>query len=157
MEDIDEIVELDRLNMAPIIERAGGIFDPAFRRTKIIAEAATGAVFFFVRRAGQTIAYLEYMPQPDDIWHIMSIQIHPAHQNGFVLRDLLSEAGRCLLAYAPSAIKSSVHFTNQASLRLHSKLGFVKSEEKADRILFTIAGKTLSEKLARFRKRETDG
>ena len=87
----------------------------------------------------------------------MSIQIHPAHQKGFVLRDLLSEAGRHLQTHAPSTIRSSVHFTNQASLRLHRKLGFVKIKEEADRILFVTDGKTLAERLARFKKRDTDG
>jgi len=157
MENINELVELDRLNMTPVIEQAGGTFDPELRRRKVLLEMEKGAVFFSIQRSGKTIAYLEYMPEPDDRWRVMSIQIHPAHRNGFVLRDLLSEARQRLQTHAPSAIRSSVHFTNQASLRLHRKLGFVKIEEKEDRILFVTDGKTLSERLARFKKRETDG
>ncbi|PIE40323.1 MAG: hypothetical protein CSA51_01430 [Gammaproteobacteria bacterium] len=105
MENINELVELDRLNIAPVIEQAGGKYDPEVRRS---------------------------------------------------LRDLLSEARRRLQTDAPSAIRSSVHFTNQVSLRLHRKLGFMKIEEEADRVLFVTDGKTLCERLARFKKK-TDG
>ncbi|PIE63646.1 MAG: hypothetical protein CSA26_11975 [Desulfobacterales bacterium] len=157
MENIDELVALDRLNMAPVIEQAGGTFDPEVRRRNLLLEMEKGAVFFSIQRSGKTIAYLQYMPEPNDRWNIMSIQIHPAYQKGFVLRELLSEARRRLQTDAPSVIRSSVHFTNQASLRLHRKLGFMKVEEDADRVLFVIDGKTLCERLARFKKRESDG
>ncbi|MDP6543523.1 MAG: GNAT family N-acetyltransferase [Phycisphaerae bacterium] len=156
MENIDELVELDRLNMTPFIEQAGGTFDPELRREKLLLEMEKGSIVFSVQRSGKTIAYFEYRPEPNDVWNIMSIQIHPSYRNGFVLRDLLSEARERLQTHAPSAIRSSVHFTNQASLRLHRKLGFVKIEQKEDRILFVTDGKTLSERLARFKKRETD-
>jgi L-amino acid N-acyltransferase YncA len=156
MENVDELVELDRLNMSSVIEAAGGKFDPEFRRRKILLEEERGAVFITIRRSGTTVAYLEYMPEPENTWKIASIQIHPSHQNGFVLRDLLAEASRDLRSRTPSSIRSSVHFTNQASLRLHRKLGFVKTSETEDRILFRIDGTALSERLARFRKTETD-
>ena len=155
MENIDELLELDRLNMASIIEQAGGKFDPEFRRRKILEEMERGAVFISIQRTGNTIAYLEYMPEPNEPWHIMSIQVHPSHQNGFVLRDLFSEAGRRMRARPPSSIRSSVHFSNQASLNLHRKLGFMKIGEKAERILFSVDGPTLAQRLDRFTRRMT--
>lgn len=157
MENIDEIVELDRLNMTPVIERTGSTFDPDLRRKKIIAELQEGAVFFSVRRAGETVAYLEYMPELHDTWNIMSLQVHPAHQSGTVLRDLLTEGRRCLQANVPSCIRSSVHVTNQTSLRLHHKLEFVKTEEKDGRILFVTEGKILLKRLACFKKGKENG
>ncbi len=156
MENIDELVELDRLNMAPVIEQFGGKFDPELRRRNLLLEMEKGAVLFSIQRSGKTIAYFQYMPEPNDSWNIMSIQIHPAYQEGLVLRDLLSEARQRLQFDAPSTIRSSVHFTNQASLRLHRKLGFMKIEKEAGRILFVIDGKTLCERLARFKKRRND-
>lgn len=63
MENIDELVELDQVNMAPLIERAGGRFDPAFRREKILVEVERGALFLCIRRAGRIVAYLEYLPE----------------------------------------------------------------------------------------------
>ncbi len=156
MENIDELVELDRLNMAGVIEQTGGKFDREFRRRKILLEMERGAVFFSIQRSGNTVAYLEYMPEDDDSWRILSIQVHPAYQNGFVLRDILSEARRRLPVHAPASIRSSVHFTNQASLRLYHKLGFVKIAEKEDRILFTIDGKALRQRLARFQERDAE-
>ncbi len=153
MDNIDELVELDRLNMTPVIEQAGGTFDPEFRRENLLLEIKKGAIVFSVQRAEKTIAYLQYMPEPNDVWNIMSIQIHPSWQNGFVLRTLLAEARERLQIHKPSLIRSSVHFTNKAFLRLHRNLGFVKLEEKADRIIFVADGKTLSRRLACFKKK----
>ncbi len=107
MENIDELVELDRLNMAPVIEQAGGKFNSEVRRRNLLLEMEKGAVFFSIQRSGKTIAYFQYMPEPNDS-------------------------------------------TNEVSLRLHRKLGFMKIEEEADRVLFVTDGKTLCERLARF-------
>jgi L-amino acid N-acyltransferase YncA len=153
--DVDALVELDRLNMTAVIERAGGKFDPQFRRSKLLVEQERGAEFVCVGRHGRTVAYLEYLCEPDGAWQVLSIQIHPAHQTGFVLRDLLNEAGGRLLAKNPVAIRSSVHVTNHASLRLHRKLGFIETDRTADRVLFRIDGGRLSQRLVHFHEKNT--
>lgn len=74
MEVISAFLELDCLNMAPIIASSGGTFDPAFRRQKIMEEIERGAVFLSVCRAGKVVAYLEYMPETDNTWYVISTQ-----------------------------------------------------------------------------------
>jgi ribosomal protein S18 acetylase RimI-like enzyme len=153
MEDIDKFVELDRLNMAPIIEAAGGRFDPDFRRQKIVQERERGALFLSALRDGEVVAYIEYMPGADDVWNVMSIQIHPLCQNGTILCDLLATAWKDLSVSRARTVRSSVHTTNNPSLRLHRKLGFLKTGEMNDRILFETDAQSLCERLERFGKR----
>jgi len=102
MTNIDQLVELDRLNMAPVIEQAGGKFDPEFRRKRILVELQNGAAFITVERSGKTVAYVECMPQSDDDWKVMSIQVHPEHRSGVLLRDLLRQAYRRSVGHARS-------------------------------------------------------
>ena len=152
MDDIENFVELDRLNMAAVIDAAGGTFDPVLRRRKIGTEREEGAVFLSACRAGKIVAYLEYMPEGGLEWKVMSIQIHPDYQHGPVLRDLLAQFHQQLLSNAPQSIRSSVHDTNTQSLSLHRKLGFVKTREDGNRVLFEIAGNVLCRRLARYTK-----
>jgi len=152
--DINELVELDRLNMAPIIEQADGRFDPEFRRSKMLLEQEKGAEFIVIGRGGVIVAYLEYLQEFDGILSVLPIQIHPSHQNGFVLRDLLGEAGRRLPARVPVDIRSSVHATNRTSLSLHVRLGFVETGKSADRILFRTDSARLSDRLNRFHRKK---
>jgi L-amino acid N-acyltransferase YncA len=151
--NLDDLVELDRLNMAPVIERAGGKFDPAFRRKKLLAEQEQGAEFLCVERQGRIVAYLECIRESDGTYNVLSIQIHPSHQTGFVLRELLGMASDRLTALAAGNIHSSVHMTNRASLELHRKLGFEECSRTQDRILFQVDAAGLRDRLRRFPKR----
>ena len=153
--DIDAFVELDRINMAPIIEKAGGSFNPQFRRERMLLELEEGATFLFVQKRGLTVAYLETMREADDTFNVMSIQIHPSFQKNCTLRDLLVAASKQLLVKLPREVRTSVHFNNHRSLKLHRKLGFEETQEKDGRILFRIDGAQLCQRLAQFNKNNT--
>lgn len=153
--NLDDLVELDRLNMAPVIERGGGNFNPAFRRKKLLLEQERGAEFVCVEKEGHLIAYLEYLREAEGVYNVLSIQIHPTCQTGFVLRDLLGKACERLAALASGGILSSVHVTNRASLVLHRKLGFEENGRTADRIFFRGDVSRLCERLRRFQERKT--
>ncbi len=153
MENLNEIIDLDRLNMAPVIEASGGTFDPERRRGGLTREIEGGAVFVVVRRDGELLGYLEYESEPGHIWHILSIQIHPGHQRGLVLRGLLSQFHDHLADNPPTALRTSVHLNNDASIQLHRGLGFVESAREQDRVLFRAQGGELCKRLRRFSKR----
>ncbi len=151
--DIDQILELDRLNMTAIIAEAGDKFDPERRRAALLAEIGDDAAFILIRRSGRLVAYVEYIPQHDNSWKVASIQIHPKNSNGIIMRPILSQAYDRLKSGCPSAIKSSVHINNEASVRLHTRLGFKETTRTDERILFEISGKNLLDNIAVFLKK----
>ncbi len=150
MNDLNEIIELDRLNMAPVIEASGGTFDPERRRAGLAIEIERGCTFVTSHRHGDMLGYLQYELEPGDVWHILSIQIHPTHQRGLVLRGLLSQIYSHLVEDQPAAVRTSVHLTNPASIQLHRSLGFSESRREQDRIQFRAEGSDLCERLKRF-------
>ena len=149
---VDAFVRLDELNMAPIIEAAGGVFDPAFRRTRLRAEIESGCKFEWVSRDGWVIAYLE-LRLTGDRCHILSIQIHPNHQYGVTLAHLLGKVGKRLQDLTALTVSSSVHEGNNKSRSLHQKLGFSEIKKEGGRILFETSSYALIERLKRFTQR----
>lgn len=153
MNNLNEIIELDRLNMAPVIEASGGTFDPDRRRAGLAMEIKRGCTFVTSQGDGAMLGYLQYELEPGDVWHILSIQIHPTHQRGLVLRGLLSQVYNRLAEHPPVALRTSVHLTNAASIQLHHSLGFTESGREQDRILFRVEGADLCKRLKRFSDR----
>ena len=148
--DIEQIVELDHLNMAAILEQVGVHFEPARRRKGLLEEINKGAVFIMVKREGRIIAYLEYLPECDGSIHIKSIQVHPNYQRRLVLRQLLAEAHSNFNDIHPALVKTSVHRSNRASLALHRKLGFQQVEQTGERTWFEVDGAQLLNRLAAY-------
>ena len=144
-----DLVELDRLNMSPIIERAGGRFVPGFRLAKLREEIDSGAEFITLERQDQLVAYLEFLPEPDGICKILSLQIHPDWQRTSLLRTLLRLALDRLKSASPSfrLIRSAAHVVNPTSLSLHEKLGFTATTRTPDRIEYQIPPTTLLTRL----------
>ena len=148
--DIDALVELDRLNMSAVIEASGGHFDRDFRRGKLLRELQEGAVVKVLRRERKVVAYLEYRPEMDGSWRVLSIQIHPDHRGGGLLRSLLGLAAEAIRGGEPRRVATSAHVGNAPSISLHERLGFERGAVEGDRVLFEIDGDTLRDHLARF-------
>ena len=136
--------------MTPIIEAVGGTFDFERRYQKILDEKKNGSHFLSVLRNRKIVGYLEYAHDCDDVWKIQSIQIHPEHKGSMVIRDLLSLARQEVNKTKPKLIKSSVHVTNEASLKLHNRMGFQEVGSNDDRILFEVRGDKLLKILNRY-------
>jgi ribosomal protein S18 acetylase RimI-like enzyme len=150
--DVDALVELDRLNMSPLIEAGGGHFDPAFRRKKLLQEIEGGAAVRILRRERKVVAYLEYKPEEDGRWRILSIQVHPDHRGGGLLRELLGLAAKAARKGGPGRVVTSVHVGNKPSISLHERLGFRRIGGDGDRLVFEVAGDTLRRHLTRFER-----
>ncbi|MCF6097093.1 GNAT family N-acetyltransferase [Thermovorax subterraneus] len=141
--DLEKIVELDRINMSPILKELGIEFDPERRKNDLVREIEKGARFFLVRRGDILAAYLEYMPVSDNCWNVMSIQIHPAYKKSSILRAIFRQAYREMLSNRPKKVFSSAHKNNESSVRLHRRLGFRIVSEENERYRYEISGDEL--------------
>ncbi len=146
--NIEQIIELDRKNMSFIMDRFSIQFDPDQRRKSIMQEIEAGAKFHIVKRHERIVSYLEYMPCDDDSYKVLSIQIDPIYRKSFLLRSILKEVYKDLKENEPSRIYSTVHRCNKPSLLLHAKLGFSKTGQTEDRIMFEISGEELLDRLS---------
>lgn len=147
LKTIQEIIELDKINMQPILEKFSIVFNPQLRKDGLENEINKGAKFVIVKRNNNLIAYFEYIIKDDNTCKIPSIQIHPQYQNGTTLYRLLVSIYDELKNNCPSCIYSSVHKSNMASLNLHKKLGFLSINETNERIEFKVSGEELLERI----------
>ena len=151
--EIQEIIELDRINMQPVLDKFSIKFDCKMREEGIKKELNTGAKFLILRKEGKIIAYLEYLFENEEVCKIPSIQTYPENQDGFTLVRLLVIAYTELKKNCPKWISSSVHKSNQSSIKLHEKLGFVNVDETNERIEFKINGEQLLNNIQRYYRR----
>lgn len=151
--NMESFVELDRLNMAPIIEAEGGTFDPAFRYARLISEIKAGAELNGVWENNRLVGYLEFHIVGDYSCKVRSIQIHPDYQNGVILAQLLGQFCKRLRRAPMLIVSSSVHEGNLKSLSLHQKLGFDEIKRESNRVFFEVNSYSLIERMKRFERR----
>lgn len=144
---IEKIIELDRINMQPILKKFSIAFNPQLRKDGLEKEMNEGAKFLIVKRCNMLVAYLEYIIQEDNSCKVPSIQIHPQYQNGITLYRLLVNIYRELVIDCPTFINSSVHKNNIASLSLHKKLGFSNISETNEKIEFRVSSKEFLDRI----------
>ena len=143
----NEIIELDRLNMEAHFIASGETFDSARREAGLGSEIQEGAQFLQVRRSGELIAYLEYLPPQDGKFRIPSLQVHPTYRGTSILRPLLAQAAHRIGSWPDAMLQTRVHSTNSKSIRLHSRLGFSHVASSDGRLVFTISVSALRAKL----------
>lgn len=150
--NIDQIIELDRINMEPVIEQLNlpFKFNPDLRRKGIEKEINEGAKFIFIERDNIIIAYFEYIMDDFGVCKIPSIQIHPEFQNGIALKKLLDKVYSEWSYNCPLVVTTSVHKTNKKSLNLHKRLGFEVVNETNERVEFKIPGEKLIKRIEFF-------
>lgn len=148
----EEIVELDRLNMASHFVSENGLFDPVIRFEGLRRELANGANILQVRRNNKLLAYLEYIPPVDGKFYVPSLQIHPNYIGSLVLRSLLEQATECIKCWPASMLRTRVHARNYKSVRLHEKLGFIQLPSVDGRLHFEVSSEALYDALKAFRR-----
>ncbi|WP_298925033.1 GNAT family N-acetyltransferase [uncultured Ramlibacter sp.] len=148
-----EVVELDGLNMAGHFIASNSLFDPSVRLAGLQREIAAGAKILEVRREAKLVAYLEYVPPLNGEFHIPSLQVHPRYKGTSVLRPLLAQAALRLRSWPDATLRTRVHTSNQASIRLHTRLGFSQVGALDDRVLFEISSSALCQSLAAYSSR----
>jgi len=147
--NIDEIVELDRINMSPIIAKSGGEFSPSKRKNKLIEELSSNSIILTHYQSKKLTGYVQYIPRDNGEYYVLSIQVHPNYRNGSVLKKLFKLASNDLLQRKPLSLTSSVHNSNIPSIRLHERLGFLIKSRTSDRINFAYSGAKMEGKLNR--------
>jgi ribosomal protein S18 acetylase RimI-like enzyme len=153
-QEMEQIIELDGLNMAPVMALQGIVFDPQRRQKGLVEEIQKGAEFLFAGRAGRIVGYIEYFPRQKDV-HVASIQVHPEYQQGGILRNLLAGAAEVAKRLKHHTFTTSVHHGNPLSLKLHKTLGFVQTGRTDERVLFEIPAEKLYNALNRYKVKRT--
>ncbi len=124
---IDQILRLDRINMAPIL-RASGMEFPESRRLEVLKDPELTVV---AARAGNRLAaYVEFAPdgKPPGGIYISSLQVDARYRRGIALASVLSRMGELLKDRPPSQLRLDVQRTNTVAQSLFARLGFVVQE-----------------------------
>ncbi|MDX1490233.1 MAG: GNAT family N-acetyltransferase [Pseudohongiellaceae bacterium] len=137
-EIIEEIVELDRINMSEVIKTSGGEYSEDMRRSALKRELASGSQLLTYYRNGLLAGYLQYTTDNIGACYVISLQVHPEHRNGVVLRSLLKNFRGEIRIQNIKELKSSVHTNNKESVSLHERLGFRVVRTENERHQFSL-------------------
>ena len=118
----EEIIEFDRRNMRPVLEKAGIEF-PEEKRRRGLQSDPTFIVAFDGRAVAGYLEYLRSWNDPDYIY-VGSVQIEKRHRGGELLLTLF-ERFRALAAGEDFiGFETSVQKANTAAVRMYRKIGF---------------------------------
>lgn len=118
----EQIIEFDKRNMKPVLEKAGMEF-PEERRRKGLQSNPT----FIVAFDGEAIAgYLEYLRSWNDPNYIYvgSIQISERHRNTRLILRLLDEFRSLVSGEDFLGFETNVQKANAPAVRMYRKIGF---------------------------------
>jgi L-amino acid N-acyltransferase YncA len=144
---LDECVELDRLNMTPILAEAEETFSAAGRAAMLARSLATNGRLVGAWRDGRLVGYAE-LRFSEGRCAIWSIQVHPDYQRGPVLLALLRRIAESIDLSQVRVLASATHAVNGKSIRLHRLLGFHEIGRSGGKISFEAGAAELA---ARFR------
>lgn len=126
---VEQIIEFDRLNMKPVLEKAGIVFPEEKRRQGLQSNPT-----LIIALDGRAIAgYLEYLRSWKDPNYIYvgSVQIDAKYRNtDFILR-LLDEFRALVSGEDFLGFETSIQKTNTRAVKMYRKIGF-KLEENPD-------------------------
>ena len=138
----EEIVEFDRRNMRPILEKAGIEFPEEKRRRGLQSDPT-----FIIAFDGQTIAgYVEYLRSWNDPNYIYvgSVQIEERYRNTRLLLRLFDEFRTLVAGEDFRGFETNVQKSNAAAVRMYRKIGFTLEENPNNEASWTArAGREL--------------
>jgi ribosomal protein S18 acetylase RimI-like enzyme len=138
----EQIMDLDRKNMQPVLEQAGIAF-PVEKRRKGLASDSTFIVAFDGQRLAGYLDYLRSWTNPDYIY-IGSVQIEAEYRGGGLLLMLLEEFRTLVAGEEFAGFETNVQKVNVAAVRLYRKIGFrLESNPRNDASWTARAGKEL--------------
>lgn len=123
-----ELAEVLALDGICLREVDGEPLDLAVHRERLLL-SFPASKWAFVRREEQLVAYLYLWPLDEPDWFVGGLAIHPDHRRPSVLAALRRSVTLQLQALNIRRLKSHVLRGNQASLRLHRRLGFVVEQQ----------------------------
>lgn len=113
-QDLESIVEIDRINMSPILEEAGNKFSFDRRLKALKKELEEGAVIVTDNDNDMLSGYAQYLPKGNGEVYIVSIQVLPKYRDGVALRRQLNKLKKDFAAKNIFAVTSSVHETTKS-------------------------------------------
>lgn len=122
----ERIIKFDKLNMKPVLEKAGIAFPEEKRRAGLRSNPT-----FIVAFEGEAIAgYLEYLRSWRDAnyIYIASVQIAERHRNTRLILELLDKFKSAVSGEDFTGFETNVQKTNSLAVRMYRKIGF-KLEE----------------------------
>ncbi|WP_224702908.1 GNAT family N-acetyltransferase [Devosia aquimaris] len=127
--DLPEVLALDLL----CLRAADGEALDVGQHRQRLEQALAQSQWVVVRRDWVLVAYGYLWPLEDGSWFVGGLLVHPQYRTAPTIERLSLGLAELIEQHAIGAIKSHVLHTNQASLRLHRRLGFVveKSNELA--------------------------
>ena len=139
---VNQIIEFDRRNMKPILDKAGIQF-PEEKRRRGFQNNPT----FIIAFDAQTIAgYLEYVRSWNDpnYIYIASLQIDQRYRNSHVLIELLTKFRSLTLTEDFQGFETNVQKANSAAVKLCRKAGFrLEQNPNNEASWLALAGKEL--------------
>ena len=138
---VEQIIDLDRKNMQPILDEAGIEF-PREKRLKGLQTAT-----FVIAFDGQTIAgYLEYLRSwnnPDYIY-VGSVQIEKRYRGRGLLLAFFDQFRKLVATEEFAGFETSVQKVNKDAVKLYQKIGFkLEKNPSNDASWLARAGKEL--------------
>lgn len=122
----ERIIEFDKRNMKPVLERAGIEF-PEEKRRKGLQSNPTFIVAFERDSIAGYIEYLRSWNDPNYIY-VGSIQIDEAHRNGSLILRLLDAFRSAVAEEDFVGFETNVQKANSPAVKMYRKIGF-KLEE----------------------------
>lgn len=139
---IDEILALDLLTLRDRVDGMLVPLDPVGHRARLVVSIARSEVIA-VRRAGELCAYFKCWPMGEDRWFVAGLAIHPAHRTPTVTAELLDGVDGFTRRAGVVEYVSHVYRDNDASMRLHRRLGFRVTREKPEGVEFRLGAAEL--------------
>ena len=150
--NIKGIVELDKLNMSNILLNSKDEFSYDSRKNELIKEISDGVKIVEYNNDLQLAGYIQYDFLENGNCFILSLQVHPLHRGGAVLKTLFKSLAKELNKEKPNALISYVHMSNPISIQLHKRLKFKIQKEYEEKFKFIIEGVNLQKLIDKFHK-----
>lgn len=118
----EQIIQFDKTNMAPILEKAGIDFPEEKRRRGLQSDPT-----FIIAFDDQSIAgYLEYLRSWNDpnYIYIGSIQITEKHRNTRLILELIDKFRNVVAGEDFIGLETNVQKSNLRAVKMYRKLGF---------------------------------
>ena len=150
--NIKGIVELDKLNMSNLLLNSQDTFSYDARKNELIKEISNGVKIVEYNHELQLVGYIQYDFLENGNCFILSLQVHPLHRVGAVLKTLFKSLAKELSKEKPNALVSYVHMNNPISIQLHKRLKFEIEKEYEKKFKFIIEGINLHNLIDKFNK-----
>jgi ribosomal protein S18 acetylase RimI-like enzyme len=127
---VEQVLRLDRTNMAPVFAALGREFPEALVRKGLLGPTTEVIAAFDGDALAGYVEFCRDWNDADDLY-LVSIQIAREHQGGVLFRQLVRELMRVLSTSTFRRLTSNVQSTNPKMVRIFRKLGFELTPSKS--------------------------